>query len=101
MAVGGMPDHVHMFLAIPPTMPLAKGVQLIKAGSSKWYRETRSRLFGWQEGYGSFSVSKSNEEKIVAYIRNQAEHHKKQDFVAEFKELLRRHGLTFDPKDLE
>jgi REP element-mobilizing transposase RayT len=101
MAVGGTVDHVHLFLVIPPVMPVAKSVQLIKAGSSKWFRETHSRMFAWQQGYGAFSVSKSNEVKVRTYIRNQAQHHKKQDFVAEFKELLRRHGLAFEPSDLE
>jgi hypothetical protein len=76
MAVGGTTDHVHLFLAIPPMMPVAKSVQLIKAGSSKWFRETQSRMFAWQQGYGSFSVSKSNEARVRAYIRNQAEHHR-------------------------
>ena len=71
MAVGGTQDHVHLFLAIPPTMPVSKAVQLVKAGSSKWFRETHSRLFAWQEEYGALSVSKSNEKKVVSYIRGQ------------------------------
>jgi REP element-mobilizing transposase RayT len=101
MAVGGTQDHVHLFLAIPPMMPVSKAVQLVKAGSSKWFRETHSRLFAWQEEYGALSVSKSNEKKVVSYIRGQKEHHKKQDFVEEFKELLRKHGLQFEPSDLD
>lgn len=101
LAVGAVADHVHILLVIPATMAISKAVQLIKAGSSKWFRETHSRLFGWQEGYASFSVSKSNEAKVGAYVRNQAQHHKKRDFVEELKELLRRHGLKFEPSDLE
>ena len=101
IAVGAVADHVHILLIVPATMAISKSVQLIKAGSSKWFRETYSRLFAWQEGYSSFSVSKSNEAKVGTYVRNQAEHHKKRDFVQEWKELLRRHGLKFDPADLE
>lgn len=101
VAVGAVTDHVHILLVVPATMAVAKSVQLIKAGSSKWFRETYSRLFSWQEGYAAFSVSKSNEAVVGDYVRNQAEHHKKRDYVAELRELLRRHGARFDPADLE
>lgn len=101
IAVGAVTDHAHMLLIVPATMSIAKSVQLIKAGSSKWFRETHSRFFSWQEGYAAFSVSKSNETKVSAYVRNQADHHKKRDFVGELKELLQRHGVKFDPADLE
>ena len=59
--IGGVEDHVHMLLSLPSTMPIAKALQLIKGGSSKWVHETypEQRLFGWQEKYASFSVSVS------------------------------------------
>ncbi len=62
LEIGGMADHVHILLGVPPSLPFSKAVQFIKGGSSKWIHETFQELrhFGWQEGYGAFTVSKSN-----------------------------------------
>jgi hypothetical protein len=51
----------------------------------------------WQEGYGAFSVSASQTDGVIEYIRNQAEHHKKRSYDEEFLELLKRHGVNYDP----
>jgi REP element-mobilizing transposase RayT len=71
--IGGVEDHVHILLSLPPAMPISKAVQLIKSGSSKWIHETfpEQRLFSRQEKYGAFSVSVSLLETIVQYIRSQ------------------------------
>ena len=58
VAIGGTKNHVHLLIALPPAMSLAKVVQDLKGNSSRWLRET-SRLFAWQRGYGAFSVSES------------------------------------------
>ena len=96
--IGGVADHVHMLLSLPSSMAIAKGLQLIKGGSSKWVHDTfpEHRLFGWQVKYGSFSVSFSQLDNIVENIRNQAEHHKKMDFKEEFIALLRKHRIQYD-----
>ena len=62
LEIGGIEDHVHLLLALPSTIPIAKALQLIKGGSSKWMHETfpEQRLFAWQEKYGAFSVSVSS-----------------------------------------
>ncbi len=96
LAIGGIEDHAHLLLVLPATMPVAKAVQLIKAGSSKWFREKHGPRFGWQEGYAHFSVSKSNEEKVAKYIRNQEHHHRRRDFASELKELFSKHGVAYD-----
>jgi putative transposase len=54
--------------------------------------------FAWQQGYGAFSVSASNAGAVIRYIRNQEQHHKKINFEDEFLVLLKKHGITFDPK---
>lgn len=59
-----------------------------------------ARPFAWQEGYGGFTVSKSVVPEVEAYIARQKEHHKRQDFRSEFLELLRRHGIEFDEKEV-
>jgi hypothetical protein len=56
------------------------------------------KKFAWQEGYGGFSVSKSKIPVVVRYIRNQERHHKKMSFEDEFRALLEKHGIEFDPK---
>ncbi|PHR90441.1 MAG: transposase [Blastopirellula sp.] len=54
--------------------------------------------FHWQDGYGAFTVSPSQQETIVTYIDNQNEHHRKQSFQDEFLAILRRHEVDYDPK---
>jgi putative transposase len=95
-----VPDHVHLLLSLPPAISIAKAMQLIKGGSSKWVHETfpEQRLFRWQEKYGAFSVSVSQLDKIREYIRNQEEHHRKMTFQEEFLALLKKHGLEYDER---
>ena len=95
--IGGVQDHVHALLVLPPVMPLAKAVQFIKGSSSKWMNESGGAAFAWQEGYGAFSVSASQTDDVVRYIENQAAHHAKRSFEEEFLAFLRKHGLEFDP----
>jgi REP element-mobilizing transposase RayT len=99
IAVGGTSNHVHLLLALPPTMPIAEAVQKLKANSSRWLGE-HGLNFGWQEGYGAFSVSPSLVDTVQAYVRNQEEHHRKRNFEEEFEALLRKSGITFDAKRL-
>jgi putative transposase len=96
-AIGGIEDHVHILVALPATKDVAKATQELKANSSRWLRQ-RIRLFSWQEGYGSFSVSKSNIARVAKYIGMQKEHHRKISFEDEFIALLEKHGVEYDPK---
>lgn len=98
LAIGGTTDHIHTLLSLPPTMNIAKAVQLSKGGSSKWIHDTfrESRNFAWQEGYGAFSVSSSQMKKTVAYIEGQKEHHRKKSFQEEFIEFLDKHCIEYD-----
>lgn len=98
--IGGVADHVHVALSCPPTITVSKIAQLIKGNSSKWIHETFEHLrdFAWQEGYGAFSVSRSSLPRVIAYIANQRAHHATQSFDEEFRLLLEKHGLVFDPR---
>jgi putative transposase len=100
LAVGGVEDHAHVLLSLPATMPVAKAVQLIKGGSSKWVHETfpERRAFAWQEGYGAFSVSVSHLRETVTYIERQKERHRRVRFEDEFRGFLRKHGIEFDER---
>ena len=97
LAVGGMEDHIHFLLQIPPTLAVAKAVLTIKSNSSRWASEEGLK-FAWQQGYGAFSVSSSVVPTVIRYIQNQEAHHKKMSFDSEFLALLKKHGMEFDPK---
>jgi len=96
LAVGGMPNHIHILIGLPSTMTYAEVISKIKANSSRFMKLT-NRNFAWQEGYGAFAVSKSQVDTVVRYIRNQAEHHKRRSFEEEFILLLKKAGIEFDP----
>jgi REP element-mobilizing transposase RayT len=100
--IGGMEDHVHILLSLPSTMAIAKALQLMKGGSSKWIHETFSeqRLFAWQEEYGAFSVSVSQLDKTIEYIKGQEKHHRKMTFQEEFLALLKKNRIEYDERYL-
>lgn len=97
--IGGVQDHAHALLLLPPAIPLAKAVQILKSCSSKWLNDTGTagRDFAWQEGYGAFSVSASHTEDVIRYIQNQPAHHANRSYEEEFLELLKRYGIAYDP----
>ncbi|MFZ0800419.1 MAG: transposase [Terriglobales bacterium] len=97
IAVGGTDNHIHVLLSLPATMPLAKAMQLLKGGSSKWMNDSGTNLFAWQAGYGAFSVGISQQADTISYIRSQAEHHHKRGFEEEFLAFLKKHGIEYDP----
>ena len=75
-------------------MPVAKAVQLIKGGSSKWINDhLERRSFDWQDGYGAFSIGISQLENTIRYINNQEGHHATMDFAQELEKMLKRHGI--------
>jgi len=92
--IGGMEDHVHMLFQLPPTWSLSDAVLEIKTSSSRWM----GRSFAWQHGFGAFSVSSSNLDAVIRYIRTQRAHHRKMGFEEEFIALLKKHGVEFDPR---
>ena len=96
LAISGASDHVHLLLALPATISVAKAMQLLKGNSSKWIRETfpKMRAFAWQEGYGAFSVAVSGVDATVAYIQNQAEHHRTRSFREEYVAMLKSRKLS-------
>jgi putative transposase len=98
IVVGGTENHVHVLLSLPAQMPLAKAMQLIKGGSSHWMNEKHAKGFAWQQGYGAFTVGISQKADTIAYIRSQAEHHRKRSFEDEFVAFLKKHDVEYDPR---
>lgn len=97
LAIGGMPDHIHALLSIPATIAVAKALQLVKGGSSKWMNDhLPRRSFAWQDSYGAFSIGISQVEGTIRYINNQEKHHARTSFRDEFKRFLKAHGMEED-----
>jgi REP element-mobilizing transposase RayT len=97
-AVGGVDDHVHLLISLKTNAAPAEIVRELKKASSVWAAENHCKGFAWQEGYGIFSVSWTHVDVVRNYIANQEEHHRKTGFFEEFKQMLERNGVTYDPK---
>jgi putative transposase len=102
LEIGGVADHVHLLLSLPATMSPATAMQLVKGASSHWVHETfpEHRLFAWQKKYGAFSVSVSQLDRTIKYIKDQDKHHRKKSFQEEFLELLKKHQVEYDARYL-
>lgn len=98
--IGGSDDHIHIACSLGRTITISKLVEEIKTGSSKWIKTKADRFadFGWQNGYGAFSIGKSQLNDLCYYIGRQREHHQKISFEDEFRELLRRYETEFDER---
>jgi REP element-mobilizing transposase RayT len=102
LQIGGIENHIHALIISPPVFAPSQIAQWLKGDSSKWIHQEFAHLqkFAWQDGYGVFSVSKSNVPKVIEYIKKQREHHSKQNFEDEYIELLKLHGIEYDEKYL-
>jgi len=98
--IGGVEDHIHALFNLSRTWCMADVVEAVKTSTSKWMKtqDTSLRHFSWQTGYGVFSVSRSNIGAVEDYIRNQREHHQKQDFKDEYRGLLNKHDVEYDER---
>jgi REP element-mobilizing transposase RayT len=98
--IGGTEDHVHGLIVLRTDISLGEAMAKWKSLSSGWVHKTFAGQedFGWQQGYGAFSVSESLAGKVRGYIANQVAHHRKMSFEEEFVSLLKRHGIKYDPE---
>ena len=96
--INGVENHIHLLTDLHPSIALADFMRELKASSSRWMKE--SGLFpgfrGWGDGYGSFTCSYKDMERISEYIQNQQIHHAKKSFEEEYRGLLLEAGITFD-----
>src|SRR5262245_17139494 len=101
-AVGGIEDHVHLLVGLRATHTLADFMRELKKSATAWVRdETGLREFSWQEGYAAFTVSPTARDGVKRYIRNQREHHRQCEYIAELKLLLDDAGVEYDVRYLE
>ena len=96
--IGSVFDHVHILFILSKNRALKDVVREIKAGSSRWMKskDTSLEKFQWQGGYSAFSVSQSNVDAVIKYIRDQEEHHRAVSFQEELMKLLIKHEVKFD-----
>ena len=102
LAIYLMPDHAHILIGQNPSIALSKTVGILKTETSNFIKEKRFLpfRFAWQEGYGAFSHSRKDLDRVVQYILNQPEHHKKRPFKQEYLSLLRRYEIDFEDQYL-
>ena len=100
LCVGGTGNHVHALVMFSKTETVAHVIEEMKRNSSRWIKALSPNYeqFSWQGGYSVFSVSQSQVDIVVAYIKNQAEHHKKQSFRDEYLEFLRLYKIEYDER---
>jgi REP element-mobilizing transposase RayT len=101
LSVGGTEDHVHLLVGLKPTHVLSDVLRDVKGGSSEWaHAAGGKKRFEWQPGYGAYTVSPANVEKVQQYILNQEEHHRRHTFQEEYVEMLRLSGIEYDERFL-
>jgi putative transposase len=98
--IGGVADHVHLAVRLSRTIAIATLLDDVKASTSKWMKSQSPTLtaFAWQRGYGVFSVGPTDQDKLLAYINNQEEHHKAQSFQDEYRAFLKKYRVAYDEK---
>lgn len=95
--VGGVEDHVHLACRLSRTVTIADLVRELKRESSRWIRREMAD-FGWQEGYGAFSISQSHLSALRSYIMDQEAHHQKVRFKEEFLRLMEKNDVEYDER---
>jgi REP element-mobilizing transposase RayT len=99
LAVGGIADHIHLLIGMKATQCVADLVRELKKATSVWAQQNDPK-FGWQDGYGAFSVGRRELDVVANYIRHQEEHHRGRTFQDEYLALLDAEGVAFDPRYL-
>jgi len=96
------PDHVHLLFGLHPTIAVSDLTRDIKANSSKFINNKQwvAGKFNWQDGFGSFSYSKSQIDGVIKYILNQPEHHKRKTFKEEYLYMLQKNEIAYDDRYL-
>lgn len=100
--INGAADHLHIVTHLHPTIALAGLIKDIKLASSGFIKGQNlfPRFNGWQDGYGAFTYSIKEKEKLIEYVKNQEVHHRIKTFREEIIELLKEHEIEFDEQYL-
>jgi putative transposase len=98
LAIGSMPDHIHIFIGYNLNQLIPDLVETIKTSSNAWIKKNQlsKSKFEWQRGYGAFSHSRSQLDSVVKYILNQEDHHRKKYFRDEYLEILKKNEIKYE-----
>lgn len=98
--INSVRDHIHILFVQSKNHAPAKIIEQIKTASSEWIKTLDPWYsdFAWQHGYGEFSVSPMHIEPVQEYIRNQAEHHRQEDFQTEYRRFCEKNGKPLDER---
>jgi REP element-mobilizing transposase RayT len=101
LCAGGIEDHVHLLISLARDLSVSDAVRDIKTDSSKWvHNKFGMSEFQWQRGYSAFSVSHSQLGSVRTYFAGQKEHHRKQTYQDEVRQLLRLHEIEPDEEHM-
>jgi putative transposase len=102
LAIGGMPDHIHLFIGYNIVQSIPELVREVKRDSASWINNQKFVFgrFSWQRGYGVFSYSRSQIQAVANYINHQEKHHSKQSFLDEYKKTLDHFDVIYEDKYL-
>ncbi len=100
MIVNGVDDHVHILFRMKPHLNQSEIVQKVKANSSRFINERKflPTRFEWQNGFGTFTCSKSHASMVYSYIEKQEQHHSRESFEQEYIRFLDHYGVEYDLK---
>ena len=100
ITINGISNHIHFLIGLNPSEALSELVKEVKRCSTNFINEQKwlRSKFSWQKGFGGFSYSRSQLDKVVKYIENQEVHHKKRTFGEEYIEMLKKFNIKFDDK---
>ena len=102
LAIYAMPDHIHILVGLKPNISISELVRDIKCNSSKYINESKwlRSIFSWQEGFGAFSYSNKEQYRVINYILNQEEHHRKKSFKEEYLKILEQFEIEYNSEYL-
>jgi putative transposase len=100
IAINGVPSHIHILIGLSPSEALSNLVKEVKRCSTNYINEQKwlRGKFSWQSGFGGFSYSRSQLDKVVSYIKNQENHHKRKTFREEYVELLKKFEVEYNER---
>ncbi|MDR0205873.1 MAG: transposase [Bacteroidales bacterium] len=98
--INGMEDHIHILCDLHPSFALADLVKSIKVSTSLWMKQSPDFPFfsGWGEGYAAFTYSFKNKDVLINYVKNQQEHHKKENTHNELLRIWNENGMEPDAR---
>ncbi len=98
IAIYCMPDHIHVLIGFRPNICISDVIRDVKRVSSSLINEKfwAGCKFEWQEGFGCFTCSNHGLPRIIKYIQNQEQHHKKNRFEDEYLNFMKEHQIDFN-----